>query len=91
MSSISFVPGGDGWLANSPILDLPVNTALLPSFGDLFRAEGLFYIDRQLDPHLIRKSATNISGMVSPDGQHIALLGADVTSNVWSFERASGR
>ena len=87
MSSISFVPDGDGWLANSPILDSTVNMALLPSFGDLFRAEGFFYIDARLQPHLISKSSTNISGVVSPDEKHMALLGADVTSNVWSFER----
>ena len=92
MSNISFVPGGDGWLANSPMLDFTVNMALLPSFlGDLFRAEGLFYIDRQFHPHLIYKSSTNIFGVVSPDRKHMALLGADVNSNVWSFARASGR
>ena len=91
MSSISFVPGGDGWLANSPMLDPTVNMALLPSFGDLFRAEGLFYVDAHLRPHLISKSSTNISGLVSPNGKQMALLGADVTSNVWSFERTPGR
>ncbi len=91
ISSISFVPDGEGWLANSPMLDSTVNMALLPSFGDLFRAEGLFYIDSLLHAHLICRSSTNISGVVSPDEKHIALLGADVTSNVWSFERASGR
>ncbi len=92
MSSISFVPGGNGWLANSPMLDFTVNMALLPSFlGDLFRAEGLFYIDAQLHAHLIYKNSTNIFGVVSPDEKHMALLGADVNSNVWSFGRASGR
>ena len=91
ISSLSFVPDGKGWLANSPLLDAAANTALLPSFGDLFRAEGFFYINAQLHPHLIGKSSTNISGVVSPDGSRMALLGADVTSNVWVFERASGR
>ncbi len=92
MSGISFVPSGNGLLANSPMLNFPVNMALLPSFlGDLFRAEGLFYIDERLHPHLIYKSSTNIFGLVSPDEKHMALLGADVTSNVWSFQRASGR
>ncbi len=91
LSGISFVPSGDGWLANSPMLDSTVNMAFLPSFGDLFGAEGFFYIDAQLHPHLIDKSSTNIFGRVSPNGKQMALLGADVTSNVWSFERAPDR
>ncbi len=92
LTSISFVPSGNGWLANSPMLDFTVNTALLPSFlGDLFRAEGFFYIDSQLHAHLLYKSSTNIFGVVSLDEKHLALLGADVTSNGWSFESASGR
>ncbi len=91
INGISFVPNGNGWLANSPMLNYTVNMALLPSFGDLFRAESFFYIDSQLHPHPIRKSSTNIFGVISPDGRQMALLGADVTSNVWSFERAPGR
>ena len=92
INSISFVPSGDGWLANSPISNFTVNLALLPSFlGDLFRAEGLFYVDARLHPHLVYKNSTNIFGVVSPDRKHMALLGADVTSNVWSFERDSER
>ena len=91
MTGISLVSDGNGWLANSPMLDFTVNMALLPSFGDLFRAEGFFYIDAQLHPHLIYKSSTNIFGLVSPNGKQMAVLGADVTSNVWRFERASGR
>jgi eukaryotic-like serine/threonine-protein kinase len=91
INGISFVPDGKGWLANSPTFDATANTALLPSFGDLFRAEGFFYIDAQLHPHLIYRSSTNIFGLVSPDEKQIALLGADVTSNVWVFERAPGR
>jgi hypothetical protein len=92
ITGISFVPNGNGWLANSPMLDFTVNTALLPSFlGDLFRGEGFFYIDSQLHAHLLYRSSTNIFGVVSPDEKHIALLGADVTSNVWSFQRASDR
>ena len=90
MSGISSVPSG--WLVDSPMLDFTVNNAIFPAFlGDVFRAEGFFFVDKQLQPHLIYKSFTNISGVVSPDGKHMALLGADVNSNVWSFQRASGR
>ena len=92
MSGISSVPSGDGWLVDSPMLDFTVNNAIFPAFlGDVFRAEGFFFVDKQLRPHLIYKSFTNLSGVVSPDGKHMALLGADVNSNVWNFQRASGR
>ncbi len=91
INGISYVPSGDGWLANSPILEPTANLAILPSFlGDLFRAEGLFYIDARLHAHLVYKSTTNNFGVVSPDEKHIAVLGADVNSNVWSFERTPG-
>ncbi|MDQ2773916.1 MAG: protein kinase, partial [Acidobacteriota bacterium] len=54
INGISFVPSGDAWLANAPIADFAVSLTLLPSFlGDLFRAEGLFYVDAQLHPQLL--------------------------------------
>ncbi len=40
---------------------------------------------------LLFKSATNIYGLLSPDQKHMALLGADVTSNVLSFQRDTRR
>lgn len=81
---------GEAWLVSSPMLDPAVSRALLPSFGDLFRAEGLFYVGADLRPHLIDQSLTNTFGVVSPYGKRIALLGASVTSNVWSFQEYAG-
>ncbi len=40
---------------------------------------------------MVYKSSLAVLGVLSPDEKHMAFLGSELTSNVWSFQRDSRR
>ena len=72
---------GNGWLVSSGTAD-PYQVMEARS-----RTEGLYYIDVNLQAHVLFKSYAGTSGVLSPDEKQLAFDGAELTSNVWTFER----
>jgi hypothetical protein len=52
------------------------------------RTKGMYYVDGHLKAHLLYESQLDTSGVLSPDEKHVALLGEEMDSNVWSFQRS---
>jgi hypothetical protein len=80
LHGITTVPSGNGWLVTSAAHSFQILEA--PS-----RTEALYYVDLQLNPHLLYRSYVGTYGVFSPDEKRMAFLGTDLTSNVWTFRR----
>ncbi len=92
IEGMNFASPDNTWLAQSNPPGLAINTVFRQPFQyNAVRAKGMYYIDGQLKAHLMYETQLNPFGVLSPDQEHIALLGEEMDSNVWSFERAAGR
>jgi hypothetical protein len=78
---ISRLPSGNGWLGTSGVAD-PYQIMEARS-----RTENLYYFDANLKPYALFKSYAGTYGVVSPDEKRLAFVGAELTANVWTFER----
>ena len=92
VSGIEFAPSGRGWQVRtttpSPAIRMVV---FLISLRHASHVDRLYYVDAQRKAHLFYQSDHNAYGLLSPDEKHIALLRAELASNVWSFQRDSSR
>lgn len=75
------MPSGNGWLVSSGVAD-PYQVMEARS-----RTESLYYVDANLKPHALFKSYAGTSGVLSPDEKNLAFDGAELISNVWTFQR----
>ncbi len=60
---------------------------MVPFFLDQTSYSALYFVDNRQRAHLLQKSASPASGVISSDGKHVATIQAELTRNVWTFDQ----